>query len=185
MNYNSAKNQRIKDEFVSKDVYCNVNSLVEPFIYNEPNENSPFTIDDVENLYVYPEFRSTDADFDGGTEEELQQEIRDLNSLLYNAEEELSRMDTDLDDPIVNEAKEKIADIESDIEELENLETEPQEIYEWWAVSGFLYEKLKEKGEPVLDAGSCYIWARTCTGQAISLDGVISEICNELNLLEK
>ena len=63
-------------------------------------------------------------------------------------------------------------------------EEEPQEIFEWWAVSEYLFEKLKAKHEPVLEYGNIYIWGRTCTGQAILLDGVISEIALEMEILE-
>lgn len=63
-------------------------------------------------------------------------------------------------------------------------ETEMQEIFEWWIVTNWLYEKLKEKNEPVLEWGNNYYWGRTCTGQAIMLDWVISEICAEMEILQ-
>lgn len=55
-----------------------------------------------------------------------------------------------------------------------------KEIYEWWSASDFLLQKLEEKGEPILKTDLGSYWGRTCTGQAISLDGVIEEIWNEL-----
>lgn len=66
----------------------------------------------------------------------------------------------------------------------EEIENGPQEIYEWWIVSEFLYRKLKEKGYPVLEWGNNYYWARTCTGQAILLDWIISDICQDLEILD-
>ena len=63
-------------------------------------------------------------------------------------------------------------------------ETQPQEIYEWWIVTDWLAKKLQNKGEPILEWGNNFYWGRTCTGQAILLDGVISEICEELEILE-
>ena len=66
----------------------------------------------------------------------------------------------------------------------EEPETEPQEIYEYWIVSPWLGEKLMAKGEPVLKRWGGWIWGRTCTGQAILLDNVISEICYEMGILE-
>jgi hypothetical protein len=54
-------------------------------------------------------------------------------------------------------------------------DTQPQEVYEWWAVSPWLFEELKKRGEPVIDTFP-HIWGRTCTGQAIALDSVISDI---------
>lgn len=55
-------------------------------------------------------------------------------------------------------------------------EMEMQEIFEWWAVSKRLFERLRDNGEPVLEYGILYIWGRTTTGQAISLDYVIQTI---------
>lgn len=63
-------------------------------------------------------------------------------------------------------------------------QNEPQEIYEYWLVSEYLGNKLKAKGEPVLEWGLHLIWGRTTTGQAILLDGVISEICEDMEILE-
>ena len=53
------------------------------------------------------------------------------------------------------------------------------EVYEWWAVSPWLYEQLKAQGEPVIDTFP-HLWGRTTTGQAIALDGVISRIEQKL-----
>ena len=57
-------------------------------------------------------------------------------------------------------------------------EAEPQEVYEWWAVSSWLFEQLKARGEPVIDTFPL-LWGRTTTGQAIALDSVISDIQRE------
>lgn len=58
-------------------------------------------------------------------------------------------------------------------------EIEPYEweVYEFWAVSNWLAEKLTEQGEKV-DTGfaGLNVWARTTTGQAISMDGCIQKI---------
>jgi len=72
---------------------------------------------------------------------------------------------------------------EEEIEE-NKVDLNAQEVFEHWIVTGWLYEKLKEKGEPVVEWHNLYIWGRTCTGQAIMLDGVISGICSDLEILE-
>ena len=59
-------------------------------------------------------------------------------------------------------------------------ESEYQEVYEWWAVTDYLGEKLADKGQPIYRGQDCIIWGRCCTGQAILLDGVIREIVSEL-----
>lgn len=63
-------------------------------------------------------------------------------------------------------------------------ESQPQEVFEWWIVTEYLYRKLKEKNEPVLEWGNNCYWGRCTTGQAILLDGVISSICQEMGILE-
>lgn len=63
-------------------------------------------------------------------------------------------------------------------------ESQPQEIYEYWIVDTFLGRLLQDKGEPIFERMFGWIWGRTTTGQAIYLDGVIYQICNELELLE-
>lgn len=63
--------------------------------------------------------------------------------------------------------------------------TEPheREVYEHWIVSSWLADKLEERGEKVdRDFAGLIVWARTTTGQAILLDGVIREIVQDLGL---
>ena len=80
------------------------------------------------------------------------------------------------------------ANIREDIENLfvpseENEEDyDQQEVFEWWMVSSYLCEKLKEKGCPIIEYEN--IWGRTTTGQAILLDYVITEICAEMEILQ-
>jgi hypothetical protein len=69
-------------------------------------------------------------------------------------------------------------------EEFSDADSQPQEIFEWWIVSDFLYRKLKEQNEPVLEWGNNYYWGRGTSGQAIMLDGVISTICKEMEILD-
>jgi len=65
-------------------------------------------------------------------------------------------------------------------EEARNRWEEPQEIYEWWLVTSFMYKDLLEFGEPVMETDYGYLWGRTCTGQAIYCDGVIERIYDSL-----
>lgn len=51
-----------------------------------------------------------------------------------------------------------------------------KEIFEYWIVSPYLGEQLRDLGEPTLERWGGWIWGRTCTGQAIALDWVIQEI---------
>lgn len=69
-------------------------------------------------------------------------------------------------------------------EEYEYLDENPQEVYEWWAVTNWLGDKLKERGEVVIEGWDHWYWGRSCTGQGIALDGVISSICYGMEILE-
>lgn len=64
------------------------------------------------------------------------------------------------------------------------MESTPAEIFEWWIVTEYLYNKLKAKGQPVLEWGNNCYWGRCTTGQAIMLDHVISEICSDMEILD-
>ena len=57
-----------------------------------------------------------------------------------------------------------------------------KEIFEYYFVSNWLAQKLIDAGEPILDSEilDYPIWGRTCTGQAIILDGTIQEIVKGL-----
>lgn len=57
-----------------------------------------------------------------------------------------------------------------------------REVFEHWAVSSWLADRLEEKGETVdKDFYGLCVWARTTTGQSIAIDGVIEEIVADLN----
>jgi DNA repair exonuclease SbcCD ATPase subunit len=185
MDHNSSKNQEIKRKFVEREVYCCVSGMVE-YILSKGYEDreAPFTMDDVENIYI-----------------NNSEEIEELNDKKEELEEQKEKFESELEElewqedsvPAFDEKmgkleeqilklEEQISNIEDEIEELENEQEEPQEVYEWWMCSGWLIDKLANHNEPVLkDEG---IWGRTCTGQAILLDGVISRICEELEILE-
>jgi hypothetical protein len=63
-----------------------------------------------------------------------------------------------------------------------NIDPYTVEAYEHWIVSGWLADKLEAEGEMVLrDFLGLTIWGRSCTGQMISMDGVICKITSDLN----
>lgn len=51
-----------------------------------------------------------------------------------------------------------------------------EEVFEWWLVSPYLAQELKEQGEVIIDALGCHWWGRTTSGQAIYMDDVIRKI---------
>lgn len=63
-----------------------------------------------------------------------------------------------------------------------DIEPYDREVYEHWIVSDWFARRLAEKGEKVdTDFAGLTVWARTCTGQSISLDGVVQDIAVEAN----
>lgn len=54
------------------------------------------------------------------------------------------------------------------------------EVYEHWIVSGWLFERLQERGEVCEDFMGMKVWGRQTTGQGILLDSVICEIHDAL-----
>ncbi len=51
-----------------------------------------------------------------------------------------------------------------------------KEIFEWYLVSDWLIDKLREKNQPVIDNDYGEYWGRCCMGQSIYLDYVIQEL---------
>jgi len=129
---------------------------------------------------------------------EIEEEIDKLNEAIVELEWEITDLEFEEDqndsahnvDLIESKNLEieginnRITDLEVDLATLEFAETETQEIYEWWLVSNFLARKLEKYGEPILRMHNNIWWGRTCTGQAILLDHVISQICSEMGILE-
>lgn len=182
-NVDSTVNQRIKEKFVDREVLCCDTSVVE-YILRQDNftyDDVPFTYDDIENLYP-----NNQEDID-----ELEEKIQELEDSKPD-EPDSWDYETDQDfydayDAYEEKTKEidaKISDLEDEVSELEYQQERPREVFEWWRVTGYLYEKLRENGEVVLEGPNGYYWGRCCRGQAILLDWVISEICADNEILE-
>ena len=60
---------------------------------------------------------------------------------------------------------------EGEVEEL-------REPLEYWSVSNWLADKLRNEDEVVIDYCGLNIWCRTTSGQAIYMDYVINQIAN-------
>jgi len=157
MDYDSVTNQEIKSKFVQREVLACFSFEMEAVLKASSNGASdkeyPLPMyEEIENLYEYkcPECGE-----------------------VFNPDDNCSEREKDAQSVFTCPNCGKVYESQDD------LENEPQEIFEWWIVSTYLYRKLKDKGEPVLEWGNNNYWGRTCSGQAIMLDGVISEICEE------
>jgi len=75
----------------------------------------------------------------------------------------------------------------ADLFETQNLDVpNGGEVYEHWLVTSWLADKLRAKGETVVDdVAGLTIWGRATTGQMIRMDSVIREIARDLHDLPR
>ena len=195
--FDSSVNQRIKGKFIEREVYANVNTMVEYIIkkgYEDPD--APFSMDDITNLSINhdEEIEELEEKIEALEEQiedldEKQEEEQEENQDLLDAEE-ISEFTFDRNTAQIEEKYEnmriklqkEIDEFQEEIDELEETNGDIQEVYEWWMVSSWFMDKLRDKGEAVIENEN--IWGRCTTGQAILLDGIISEICYEMGILE-
>ena len=72
-----------------------------------------------------------------------------------------------------------IADTVEEACEQDGIEPHEREVFEFWVVTRWFADKLEDHGEKVArDFAGHDVWARTTTGQAISMDAVIQDIYN-------
>lgn len=65
--------------------------------------------------------------------------------------------------------------------DVSGIEPHDREVYEHWIVTDWLADKLEAKGEKVdRDFAGMIVWARTTTGQSVSMDGVMQGIAADL-----
>jgi hypothetical protein len=55
------------------------------------------------------------------------------------------------------------------------------DVLEWWLITPQLAKWLKAENEVILEVFDNYWWGRTVSGQAIYIDGVITNIAKRLN----
>jgi len=71
------------------------------------------------------------------------------------------------------------------IDEVRNNGEDLKEIFEWYLVSDWFLERLREISEPVIDNNYGEYWGRCGTGQAICLDYNIQELAFEYSSDER
>lgn len=151
---NSSTNQRIMDSFVAREVLACISDLADYLIDYNGEKYASF-----DDFFKYYEKVCSECENTDGFEE-------DKN----NESETIWRCNC-CNQVLSNKC-------------YEALDTEPREVFEWWIVTPWLGEKLKNNNEVVLERWGGWIWGRGCSGQAISLDPVISEICFNMEILE-
>ncbi|MDI1360645.1 hypothetical protein [Methylotenera sp.] len=153
---NNAGGQEILQGFVERHVHHCVSSLMSSVGARISEAATMFDEyeDDLYNLYTKTDWESAARD----------------NGWDMNAEGEIFKFEND---------DTSDADSWQDACEQDNTEPYYNEALEHWIVSDWLAEKLAEQGEIVGNFANMSVWGRTCSGQAILLDGVISDIYNE------
>lgn len=61
---------------------------------------------------------------------------------------------------------------------IENSE-ELDDVFEWWLVTPYMAEMLKDNGEVIFFDYDCWWWGRQTSGQALYMDHVIQKIAEE------
>lgn len=127
------------------------------------------------------ELNATQGGIGTGDLAKEKEEYREEQELVNNELKDLEKTQ-EKNEITLQEEQEELESLLEKIKELEEEQEEPQEIYEWWTVSSWLLDKLKEYGEPVIEYEN--LWGRTTTGQSIKLDWVIGQIALDLEILE-
>ena len=166
VDYNSSENQSIKSDFVNREVYCCASSLI-----YQLREDGHYT-DEIMEFSLKDELR--EEDLKDEIREYYKKELKEYLKDRFTEETSLEVLDTE-------ELKDLADDLNIDIDNF----IEPEEALEHWIISDWLADKLEAYGELITkDFLGLTIWGRTCSGQAIMLDYVISQICNDLDMLK-
>jgi hypothetical protein len=188
--WGSVANQDICRQLVAREVHCHIGGLMDDLIEAKGPE---YLDDNFTNLYRIRETLSDGAEWEGNDEDRAQKiaalkdELDEVNIAAGDIEDQI-RESTDTAARATLQATlektEKQADhIQDDIDTLKAAESQPQEVFEWWAVSEYLADQLKAKGEVIGEIGRTHIWGRCAAGQAILLDGAIGQIAEDMEIL--
>lgn len=171
----SIEAQNISKQFTDEHVYANIGQLVE-YIIKKSLEDSDAPIQ-WEELPLYPETDDWNAvKLHEYIKDELGQTWEDATGEPWEKERNGVLIETTGDDEELYEDELKAA--RSFIRD----NAEPREPYEWYAVSQYLYDRLKEQDEVVVNpGGGLFIWGRCTTGQYVYMDYQIQRFALELH----
>lgn len=175
-------------EFVSREVWANVSTMVEYILSKYDDENAPFNTDDIENPMESAEFiwNGERVRVDSIDEfEEWRNAVVDTFELEHNAilnditiDYISNKITTDEYNNIIgaldNTYEKLIDDLFSTRIDVSCQLHMVKEIYEYWKCSPWLINKLRKMNEAVIDCED--IWCRCTTGQSIAIDDVIRDI---------
>lgn len=210
LDHNSVVNQDIKRRFVDREVYYCVSTLVDELV--KKSEHFPDYEEDLMNAFRgAPDYEETatgdgwhrrnDCDHYYNEDTGEVSQCTSWDNLCADREINLDEYDDDAEDAATTAGWQKLGDARFYSDDGETSEADDwcelceeqsidtadyeSEVYEHWIVSDYLADKLEAHGERVLrDFFGLTIWGRTTTGQAIYMDGAISVICAEMEILE-
>ena len=151
--------------FVNENVICNMNQEVE-FILNcsfeDRYNNIPYGHMDIENLESF--------DFERAREDILNYYLFENNSTYESLRKILEEYLNNLDDEEIKEFIEE----ESELDLNKYDYTTQEEVYQWFKVSNWLCERLRDNGDAVIYSHNYY--GRTSYGQSLELDCNMQDI---------
>jgi len=163
--HDTADYQRKVSDFVSREVYYCASMLI-----SELASNEKYT-DDLMPILSQPDYE-TAADYEG-----YKVDCRKGEYMYWKAGDFSSMREAIESHDYSTEQEAWQACCEN-----ENIDYDYDEALEHWLVSNYLADKLEEAGEMVeRDFLGLTIWGRQTSGQAISMDGVITGIYDHLH----
>lgn len=184
INYDSAENQEIKGMFVKREVLACFSYEMDAVLTasSDSCKGDLPTYDDIENMYYFDKENVIYKIMEEYPFEEKKMIEYANNPETYNRR---VKKDTDFEMFLNSLSDDELTELCEEFNiDIYDEQSTPHEVFEWWIVTKFLYKKLQDKGQPVLEWGNNCYWGRCTTGQAILLDHVISEICEEMEILE-
>lgn len=170
----SAVNQRILAKLVEREVLHCISSTVSHFAQNPDSCVDSVDYDDVLNLLSTPNYEQAGLDHIATLDRDELLDIIDDTSIDENAS------DDELRELAIETASNDWSEFCSD----NRLDPEDDEALEHWAVTSWFKGKLAEHGAITGDLLDFDVWGRTCSGQSISMDGVILAIAAEMEILD-
>lgn len=173
INGNSPKNQAIKEKFVQREIVHCASVMIYELSKNEKymDELCPVLVQDDWKTPAKEHIYNADM-------EEIQEIIEFLN---LEADKKAGNIEANRK-IILDKLKEE--NNYQDLCYFLLLEPCQNEALEHWIVTEWMAEKLQDHGEMVMELFDFWIWGRCTSVQAILLDGVITDICEDMEILE-